>query len=270
MAERVVCSRRGVITALAVVPLVELIHVQPAKADLFGDIGVLLAQLEQQLQLVSNAIATVSNLVKTVENLGHIVQYSKTLIQQAGHGGLTGLLNAAQGFVGIAQGVTSNLQRIDSDAKWWSANIQRLAGPDVSDPQYTIADSLKTRQAIAANDQRILNNAAKMNEAYGRIKNSYDALQGSGDAVKEAMRTDGVVGQVQLLGRQNAHLATISLHEDEMLTLMAQANNAELERMAAERERNRKLVEEAFPHTDRPSTTAPVDLPFELRLGWDR
>lgn len=255
---RRVCSRRGVIAAIAVVPLTAALP-KPVKADLFGDIGVLLAQLEQQLQLVSNAVATVQNLVRTVESLGKVVKASEMLLKQAGNGGLSGILNAAAGFVGLARGVTSNLRSINSSASWWKNNIERMTSTD--SPGTNTRSYLEARKALAENDALIIATAADTSAGYTRIEDSYKALNASGEAVQEALRTEGVVGQMQLAGRQNYHLSTIALHQDEMTTDLAMRNQQELVRMAAERARNRKLVEGAMAGLADVKESAPVSRP---------
>jgi hypothetical protein len=102
-----------------------------------GDIGVLLAQLEQQFQTVSHAIQTVKNLVETVNRLGNIVQNSKTLLEHAKNGGVMGVIDAAQGFVNIGQGVIGRLRLTNNDANWWISKITPL----VADKDYQMSSA---------------------------------------------------------------------------------------------------------------------------------
>lgn len=256
-------SRRGAVTAAVVVPLAAALTPNVAHADIVGDVGVLIAQLEQQLQLVSNAIATVQNLVQTVQHLSNVVQNSKRLLEKAGHGGLTGILEAAQGFISIARGVTGSLSRIDRDARWWQSNIDRLTSASPTDDKYAAA------LAVRDLDRKRLEDARTMNAQFARIEDSYKAYNASADAVTAGQSTNGVVGQVQLLQRINTQHQRIALHEDEMLTRMASDNATELARMAAERERNRIQVEGALKGLGDTNTAAPANLPFDTQNGWN-
>lgn len=258
-------TRRGVIVAAATVPLVEALVPNVARADLFGDIGVLLAQLEQQLQLVSHAISTVQNLMATVDRMNHVVQSTKMVLQHAGKGGLAGLLNDAQSFLGIARGVASDLMRIDYDAKWWDANIVSKLLSDNPNP----ADQREAANAIRKMDQDRIKNAAAMNVATQKlVTDSNDATAAAVDAANESQTTDGVVGQMQLIGRINTQHARIARNQAQMTAALVDANNAEIARLAAEREANRIAVENAMQgFADQPSS-GPAELPFAVEGGW--
>lgn len=240
---------------------------RPVKADLFGDIGVLLAQLEQQLQLVSHAISTVTNLIRTVEHLGNVVKNSSKLLERAGNGGLLGILDAAQGFVSVGRGVTSNLRMINADAGWWKSKLEPIFNSTSDATPQTVATMKSASLALRDIDKRRLQQTADMNEAYGRLQGSYDSLKASGDAVNDALRTEGVVGQMQLAGRQIYHHTAVAVHQDEMLTDLARRNNEELVRMAAQRELNRKLVEGAMRGLGDKTQESPVRDPVGTAIG---
>lgn len=254
--------RRGAMLATAAVPLAEMLLPDVARADIFGDVGVLLAQLEQQIQMVSHAIATVQNLVQTVTHLSNVVKATKTAIQKAGSGGLENLLDGLQELTSVARGATGQLRRIDNDAIWWTAQIERF---QVADKQMTTAQSLQTQQAIREMDQRRIQNLNNVNTSYGHLKNSYDALDASNSAVKEAMTTDGITGQMQLLGRQNAQIALIATGEHETMTTMSQATTDELARQSAEREVTRQMLQKDATNFGITTSSSPVTLPYEAQ-----
>lgn len=257
-------TRRGVMKAAIVLPLTAALPaVLPgvAHADLFGDIGVLLAQLEQQLALVSHAIATVQNLVQTVTHLSNVVKQTKQVLEKAGHGGLAGILDAAQGFLSIARGVTGSLRQIDYSAQWWQSQITRLT----SDGQMTQEDYTIAKQNIRKMDLAALRNAQKMNEATNNLmKDSNEALKASSEAVQEGQSTTGVVGQLQLVSRINTQHVRVATNQAEMTAALVQANNDELVRMAEERERNHRLTEDAMKGLDDSAQATPATLPFKL------
>lgn len=253
-------SRRGAVTAAVVVPLAVWLRPSPAQADLFGDVGVLIAQLEQQLQLVSNAIATVQNLVQTVQHLSNVVQNGKMLLKRVAAGDLEGVLSAAQGFVSLARGVTGSLRRLDMDAKWWDTNIRRL----IVTEQITPTDRQEFKVALADMDRRRLQNANQVNESFGHLKHAYDAVENSSDAVKRSMSTEGVVGQMQLANVQSSNLAIIGATQAEMTAMLARRNEEEMLRLSAEREKNRILVEGAFRDLGQPENKAPATLPLPI------
>lgn len=272
-------TRRGVIAAVLGLSLWAFAWVSPpalqriappmapatARADLFGDIGVLLAQLEQQLQLVSNAIATVQNLVATVERLGKVVKYSETLLKQAGNGGVDGVLSAAQGFLGIARGVTGSLTRINNDAKWWTNKVNALYK---SDQPMSNADFVVARKTMVERDRLLIDSAESTYKAYSRLEDSYKAMEAQGDAVQEAMRTEGVVGQMQLVGRQTAQLARIALHQDEVATIHSKTVTDDMMRQAEERRLNMERQKKAFDGFNKTNTSNRADLPYEIGKGW--
>lgn len=168
-----------------------------AKADVFGsDIPILLGQLEQQFKMVSSAIATVQNLVRTVEELQTVVNNGKTLLEHAGDNGLIGVLDAAQGATGLLRGVVGDLRRINSGIGWWQK-------------QLTKSKTLDSQSAATLSRQRhewhvqTLDSASTALDAYQTLDSSYGDLEQSQKIVKAAGNTSGVVGQLQLIGRQN-------------------------------------------------------------------
>lgn len=253
-------SRRGAMMALVAVPLANVLKPAPVEADLFGDVGVLIAQLEQQLQLVSNAIATVQNLVATVQHLSNVVQNGKMLLKRISAGDVQGVLDSAQGFISLARGVTGSLRRLDMDAKWWDTNIRKL----IVTEQLTPENTAEFKVALSDMDKRRLASTAQVNQSFSNLKTTYDAVQNSSDAARASLRTEGIVGQMQLATAQNAALATIGATQTDMLALLARRNEEEMLRLSAERERNRVLVEGAFKGLGEPESTAPATLPVDI------
>lgn len=258
-------GRRCAVTALVAIPLASALEASPARADLFGDVGVLLAQLEQQLQLVSNAIATVQNLVQTVQHLSHVVENSKILLKRVASGDLQGVLDAAQGFVGMARGVTGRLQGMNRDARWWDTNIRRLIVNEELKQQH-VNDM---RVALADMDARRLKSTTEVNQSFGNVQKAYDAVQNSSDAVKRSLSTEGVVGQMQLASVQSSNLAIIGATQADMLALLARRNEEELLRLSAIREANRKAVEHDLTGLGETNTSSQANLPFDSENGWD-
>jgi hypothetical protein len=251
--------------AAATLPIAESLAPSVARADLFGDIGVLLAQLEQQLQLVSHAISTVQNLMATVDRLNNVMQHTKMVLKHAGQGGLKGLLGDAQEFLSIARGVTADLQRIDYDAKWWDTNIIEKLLSNNPNP----ADQRAAQNAFRQMDQDRIKNAQQMNVATQKlVSDSNEATAAAVDATNEGQTTDGVVGQMQLLSRINTQHARIARNQAQMTAALVDANNAELARLAAEREANRISVEGAMKGLGDQPTSEPVDLPYAVEGGW--
>lgn len=253
-------SRRGVVTAMVVLPLTAALKPSSVHADLFGDVGVLIAQLEQQLQLVSNAIATVQNLVATVQHLSNVVQNGKMLLKRISAGDVQGVLDSAQGFISLARGVTGSLRRLDMDAKWWDTNIRKL----IVTEQMTPENTAEFKVALADMDKRRLASTAQVNQSFSNLKTTYDAVQNSSDAAKASLRTEGVVGQMQLATAQNAALATIGATQAEMTALLARRNEEEMLRLSAEREKNRLMVEHDFKDLGEPTSRQPVTLPVDI------
>lgn len=258
-------SRRSAVTAAVVAPIAAWLTPSPVKADLIGDVGVLIAQLEQQLQLVSNAIATVQNLVQTVQHLSNVVQNGKQLLKRVSAGDIEGVLSAAQGFVGLARGVTGSLGRLDRDARWWDTNVRRL----IVTEQLTPSDTQRFKSALAEMDQRRLQNANQTSESFAHVKNAYDAVENSSAAVKRGLSTEGVVGQMQLANVESANLAIIGATQVEMTAMLARRNEEELTRLAAIREHNRQLTEGALKGLGDTNTATPASLPFDTQNGWN-
>lgn len=253
-------SRRSAVTAAVVLPVTAVFRPSVARADLFGDVGVLIAQLEQQLQLVSNAIATVQNLVQTVQHLSNVVQNGRILLKHAASGDLQGVLAAAQGFISLARGVTGSLRRLDVDAKWWDTNIRKLIVTEQVTPE-NVSDF---KVALADMDKRRLASTAQVNQSFDGVKTAYDAAQNSSEVARASLRTEGMVGQMQLATAQNAALATIGATQADMLALLARRNEEEMLRLSAERERNRQLVERDFKDLGEAQSQPPATLPVEI------
>lgn len=261
------CStRRSVLKGLALSLAAALVP-RPVRADLFGgDIGVLLAQLEQAYQIVSNGIRTVQNLMETVNRLGKVVQNSKTLLEHAQNGGLEGILDAAQGFVGIAQGVTSRLRVTNNDTNWWIHKISPL----VTDKEHRLsaADQAALESQLAESDRERIRGAKRINAWYDRLKEQYAALEASSKAVKEGNNANGVVAQMQLANRQQVQAQSTLLAGVEMQTVMAANQEEEYMRQATIRETTRKRKDKAKKGLKDTSEPQPVNFDIQLGQQW--
>lgn len=237
-----------------------------ARADIIGDVGVLLAQLEQQLQLVSNAIRTVQGVVQTVNHLSNIVNMTKVTLQKARQGGLEGLLESAQNYVQYLRGINGNLMRLDSTAAQWRNKIIGLSNNLNPSPN----DQIQAAIAVRELDKQRLQNAQAMNDATNQlVKDSNDAFTQTGDVLNESQTTDGVVGQMQELQKINAQQMRVALNQQEMTAQLVKNNNDELVRMAAARESERQEVERLMTGFDDDSTPPPPsELPYDLQRGW--
>jgi hypothetical protein len=259
-------TRRGVLKGL-LLSLSAAAAPSVVRADLFGgDIGVLLAQLEQQFQTVSHAIQTVKNLVETVNRLGNIVQNSKTLLEHAKNGGVMGVIDAAQGFVNIGQGVIGRLRLTNNDANWWISKITPLVAD--KDYQMSSADRAALDSQLAENDRERVKGAKKINAWYDRLKEEYKSLQDSSEAARSAMNTNGMVGQMQIASQQNVLAQKTMLRGVEMQTEMAASQEEEFTRQAAVREATRKKKETAKAGLGTVNESQPVEFDFQLGSGW--
>lgn len=223
--------------ACAVVP--SLLTPRRVHADIVGDAGILLAQLEQQIQTVSHAIQTVVNLVQLVEHAKNVVDNTKAALHQAEHGGLDGFLNGLQGLTQIASGVTYSLQRVDRDAIWWQSFLidTKPAG------EWTYQDTASFNKKLRQRDQQMINDQTRMQEATKRMNTSYAALQAGNDAAQVSLNEKGVVGQMQLINRQQAQYSAIQFGQYMTLEDLARRNAEAETRMAAEREATRQMLE---------------------------
>jgi DNA repair exonuclease SbcCD ATPase subunit len=236
-----------------------------ARADIIGDVGVLLAQLEQQLQLVSNAIRTVQGVVQTVNHLSNIVTMTKVTLQKARQGGLEGLLESAQNYVQYLRGINGNLMRLDATAAQWRNKIIGLA--NTVNPSAN--DQIQAAIAVRELDKQRLQNAQAMNDATNQlVKDSNDAFTQTGDILNESQTTDGVVGQIQELQKINAQQMRVALNQQEMTAQLVKNNNDELVRMAAKREAERQAVERLMTGYGEIKTSVPSELQFNLQQPW--
>lgn len=236
---------------------------KPAKADLFGgDITVLLAQLEQQLALVSNAIATVQRVTETAQRAARMVDQGKQMLQMAsGRGGLQGVLIGLRGIVDTGRGAVNNLQTINIRGGMWKDRITANGG------HVSFADGMMMTREAMEMDARFLRDVSNMTRSFGQVMSSFDFLQSAADAVNEASSVTGVVGQVQLLGREMLQLTGIAAHMAGAMGMMGNMQANELARQAALREGERARNRQMFEHYGRPETAEPVDV--TLTIGGD-
>jgi hypothetical protein len=267
-AQRGGVTRRDLAASLAAAAVVVAITPRPARADLFGgDVGVMLAQLEQQLQLVTNAIQTVQQLMESVRRLGAIADQGKTLLQQAtGKGGLDGILNGVKGLAMAGRGATRNLQVLNTRGGYWKDTIAARARVGES---LSLGDSVKMSAEAFELNGRFLRDIGNVTSSFGEIAQSSDALQAASDAVSDAAAVQGMVGQTQLVGRQVFQLARIATQHAGASTTHASLYADELTREAWERQRGeleqrRIFDEEEFDRVD----DAPTQIDFELDTPW--
>lgn len=232
-------------------------HAAPARADLFGgDIGVLLAQLQQQLQLVSNAINTVRGIYSSVERLQNMVQQAKQLGSAVtGSGGLLGFLDAAQGLVGTAQGVIGNLQYIDVQGGAWRDLIVKQGG------RLSFSQGLALTEAVVDFDRRMFSDAKRVARVYSDISRlTGNGLSASASAARDAEAAMGIVGQAKLLNRQMLQLAGISSQIVQGVGLTGQMQLDEMQRQAAQRQIRRSMLLKAYGRFGRGEKADPVDV----------
>jgi uncharacterized phage infection (PIP) family protein YhgE len=236
-----------------------------ARADLVGDVGVLLAQLEQQLQMVSHAISTVQNLVQTVKHLSSVVDQGKRLLEQAGRGNIEGVLNAAQGFTRIGMNVTGRLRMTHTDVNWWRTKLTPLLSD--SNAQLSTADRMALESDLRAADRERMSGAKRVNAWYDRLQEQYKILEAQSTSVQEGSREQGAVAAMQ-----RAHAATALAHQTavaqlEMATVTAEGDEMERVRQAAERERSKKIADQLMKGFSYGGTPKPVENAGPIRTG---
>lgn len=227
----------------------------PVKADLFGgDITVLLAQLEQQLALVSNAIATVQRVTETAQRAARMVDQGKQMLAMAtGRGGLQGVLTGLKGIVDAGRGMTANLQYINIRGGAWKDSISANG--------LSFQEGVKLTTEAMAVDARFLGNMAKMSASFAQvIDSSSNGLTAAAEAVNDAAGVSGVVGQVQLLGREMVQLAGIAHATTQAMVMMGSMQSNELARQAAMRESERSAQRRMYGGFGRPQEAEPVDV----------
>jgi hypothetical protein len=229
---------------------------RPAKADLFGgDITVLLAQLEQQLTLVSNAIATVQRVTETAQRASKMVtQGGQMLAMATGRGGLQGALTGLRMIVDTGRGAVGNLQHMNIRGGQWKDHITANGG------KLSFADGMALTSEALLMDQRFLRDVSNIQRTYQQVASVFDALESSSEAVMDAQGVTGVVGQVQLLGRQTHQLAGISAQIAVGTGVMGNMQANEYARMAAEREGRRAAQRQMYGDFGRPQNAEPVDV----------
>lgn len=254
----------------------------PVRATFGEDVAVLLAQLEQQLQLVSNAISTVQNLVQTVQHLTTVVSQGKQLLEKAtskgglkmiasdlagGQGGLTGVLNAAQSITGLAQETVADLNVV-GDAIWddyskWQYDANLCAGKAERDCALAVSQRYKeSSAALARADGLRLKSMRSIARAFKGLRKMYDVGKESNQIAVDGQAEKGVVGNLQLVERQLAMQTAVTIKGNEMAGISAQIQADQMALEAARREGNRQAIEAAWKDMDFHSGQ-----PAEL--GWD-
>jgi len=298
-------NRRGV-TRRAFIGLsgVALLAAFPksARADLFGgDIGVLLAQLEQQLTMVAKAIETVQAIMASVERLQRVAEQGKTMLQKLSGGqGLKGVLEGVHELANAGRGAIRNLQVLNVRGGQWKDTITsrasaprrldeardelaaaRAAGASegtqleikrrISDlerlsdePTLSLNEGFRMTAEAQELNARFLRDVGNIHESFGQIAMSVKALESMQEATEAADTVDGIVGQTQLLGRQVANLGVIATQHASATTTHASLYTSELEREAMERKTQRSLSESAWKDFDVVEDRGPTDIRWEL------
>lgn len=207
-------------------------YVPAARADLFGgDIGVLIAQFQQQVQMVSQMIQTVQGVYATVERVQKVVQQGDIMLMATkGQGGLKGVLNAAQTLTGTAQGVLSNLQRINVRGGQWKNIITAQHG------SLNAAQATKLTAEVMDMNTAFLRDVGNVYDTYRALDGVFEAVDSSAAAVSEASGTPGMIGQMQLLGREFYQLSSIAARQTAIHTQHALLYTDDLRRQAMQRE----------------------------------
>jgi hypothetical protein len=231
-------------------------YARPAKADLFGgDITVLLAQLEQQLTLVSNAISTVQRVTETAQRAAKMVDQGGQMLRMAtGQGGLQGFLTGLKGIVDTGRGAVGNLQTMNIRGGMWKDKITANHG------SLSFQDGMSLTNEAMQMDARFLRDVSNMSKSFAQVMSPFDALESAADAVREASSVTGVVGQVQLLGREMFQLTGIAAQMTMGMGMMGNMQVNELGREAAEREGSRAAAKQMYGLYGRPQEAEAVDV----------
>jgi hypothetical protein len=228
-----------------------------------GDIGVLIAQFQQQVQMVSQMIQTVQGVYATVERVQKVVQQGDIMLMATkGQGGLKGVLNAAQMLTGTAQGVLKNLQRINVRGGQWKDAIAAQSGA------LNAAQATKLTAEVMDMNTAFLRDVGNVYDTYRAIEDVFDAVESTADAVNEASGTPGMIGQMQLLGREFYQLANIAARQTAIYTQHAMLYTDDLRRQAMQRELATWQRRRLYGNYGRPQEP-PVPTDADLVLGPD-
>jgi conjugal transfer/entry exclusion protein len=274
----------------AVAPLpAGLLTPRVVKATFGEDVAVLLAQLEQQLQLVSNAISTVQNLVQTVQHLANVVQNGKQLLEKAtskgglkmiaadltgGQTGINGILTAAQSVTGLAQDTVQDLNVIGDaiydDWGKWQSNSDLCAGKADKDCPLLVSARLKeSSAALARADSLRLRSIASIARSFKGLRKMYDVGKESNQIAVDAQTERGVVGEMQLVSRQLALQTSTTIKGNEMMAITAQMEADRYAQEAQRRELDRAAKEAAWKDMEF-TPDPPVDTGWEFsRTQWE-
>lgn len=239
---------------------------KPAKADLFGtDITVLLAQLEQQLQLVTNAISTVQNLVRSVQHLGNILEQSKAVLTHASKGDFLGVLESVKQISMGAQNMTANLQRFNYRGGQWKNLI--IAKQRNGESLDAIDISRLSLEASQWNLQMV-KDTGRMIGAVTDLTGSYNTMNQIVDMVNTSSATQGVVGQLERLQGIVGASASIGLHQDQVASTQLALNAQKMQLDAARREATRQRQEDLWRDVDKVETGRPVATEWDVDQRW--
>lgn len=200
-------ARRGVIARRALLRLclahsitaaaAALLAPLRARADIVGEVGVLLAQLGEAIKLVQNAVATVQNLVALVNKTQEILANSKTLLKMASSGRVEDILNAVQGGLSLARGAIYDIKRIHNDVVWWQQQFQVMPEQDIP------IEMPKFQAARSAYRKAMVKSVSSTYDGYKTaVENADKMREVSRNAAKESGTTEGAVGQLQLINQQ--------------------------------------------------------------------
>jgi hypothetical protein len=231
-----------------------------ARADLFGgDVGILLAQLEQMLTMVVKAAETVQGIMATVDRVQRVYENGQVMLRKVtGQEGLRGFVSGVRDLANSGRMATRNLQTLNVRGGQWMARIKENHG-DLSSRDVW-------QMTIEATDlnRRFLRDAVNIHASFGQVAQSFAALDQLQEITAAAETVDGLVGQSMLIGRSIAQLGVIATQHSSAATTHAQLYTSELERKAMEREMQRKLSEDAWKDFDKVKEQGPTDVRWEL------
>lgn len=235
-----------------------------ARADLFGgDVGILLAQLEQMLTMVVKAAETVQGIMATVDRVQRVYENGQVMLRKVtGQEGLRGFVSGVRDLANSGRMATRNLQTLNYRGGMWMDRLKANHG-DLS-----MRDALQMSIEASALNQRFLKDVVNIHASFGQIAQSVGALESMQEATEAAETVDGIVGQTQLLGRQVASLGLIAVQHSHASTTHASLYTSELERQHAAELTARKAAERNMKDFDVVTDTGPVQHDLNVDLRW--
>jgi hypothetical protein len=236
---------------------------KPVRADLFGgDIGVLLAQLQQQLQMVSNLFTMVDRAVATAKSVQQTVDRLDTLGKMVtGQAGFGGFLDGLQSITQAGQAGLAAVQHLNIRGGQWKDHI--------ASEGFTITDALQLSIEAAEMDRRLLGSTAQMLQAHAQVANAFGGVQSMSDVANAATSATSVVSTTALMTRQMAQLGGIMATLAQSTGMSGQLYVSETSRQAAEREAARRRHQQLYGNVGRPESAEPVDVQLTMEDAYE-